>query len=175
MRAADDDPSGSWAWVGDAWGRHRELQRETVRGAIAGTRAAAASVQEGCARAQRAVDEGVAAARAGVRERSRRAYAEACRRWRQYPECAVVGTTLFLCNCRGAANGTMLGAAPKRAALTMLALSALASEPLAAKWGDAAGRASGALSETVRACCDAAGVLPAPRPSEQQPASGQPE
>ena len=76
-----------------------------------------------------------------------------------YPEVSVTALTLASCRARGSANGTWLGNAPRRAALTALILSSMFSTPLALKWGASVTEASKQLSDALKSQAQAIGLL----------------
>lgn len=160
MAGGADD---AWAWVRVLAARGREAETEMIRGGVATCRQARDSAQAAAAAAQNAVTEAADTADAHAVRAVARARASARRAAERYPETAVVGGTLVFCNALGALNGSLLGRAPRRAAVVALAIAAAERGPLAEKWGGAMSRSSAMLSDALKARVQSLGLLPPER------------
>lgn len=140
-------------------GRYRSAERETLQAGIAAARAARRSAAEAVENANTAAADAVASADAhavrGValgRQKLKRAA-------NKYPEAVVCGTTLLFCNAVGAMNGTMLGRAPRRAAIVAAVTTFVLRAPMAEKWGGTVAAYNARLSGAVREQFEAAGLV----------------
>ena len=158
-------PEANWAWVSVVVERYRAWETSTVKRFSAGLRYVEGRVEEAQDFALEKVEIGKAHAEMAARKADERARATLRRTVQEYPEVAVGGGgVLFACTL-GAANGTLLGRAPRRTVLVSALIAFGLQEPLLAKWGDQLVAASGALSTFMRLRCEAAGLLPPPEPA----------
>ena len=159
----------AWAWVPVMFARFREWEQATVKQTSAAVRTAKAAAldTQAClvdrARQVPVMAKGQAAIVTAKCRGTLQIWA------RDYPEAVVGGSTLFAACAFGAANGSLLGRAPRR--LTLLAAfgTYYLREPMAAKWGDSVAGVSSALSSGLKALAEARGLLPPPAPPTSPP------
>lgn len=152
-----------WGWVLEARDEFNRREHEALQGSVASARGAAESARSSVIAVGDATVQAVNDGESWIGRQRTRAFDHVRMTAREYPEWWVGGLTVLSCNARGVANGTMLGAAPRRAALTALVLAAFFQKPLLAKWKGNLGDASKWLSDAMRAPVESAGLLPTPR------------
>lgn len=149
----------SWAWVSVIVSNYRQWETRTVRAGISAGKVAYAEAQHAVAATADAARHGQQVAEAAFVSAVDSSLSATYHASQAYPEVSVAALTLASCRARGSANGTWLGNAPRRAALTALIFSSMFSTPLAQRWGESVAAASKQLSDSLKTQAQAAGLL----------------
>lgn len=152
----------AWAWVPVMFERYRAWEQATVKQTSAAVRstfeAALATREVASSWACSLPDK----AKAHAADAAARCRSSVQRATCDYPEGVIIGTSLGMGCALGAANGSMLGRAPRRLALAGMCVAYYLREPLSAKWGNDVAATSSSLSDALKAKAEAAGLLPSP-------------
>ena len=152
--------NGNWAWVPVLVERYKAWEVSVVKSVPAVVRALEVRVQE----ARDVVEEKVAIGKAHVEATAQaipvRARVQLRLIVKDYPEAAVSSGAIAYACAMGAANGSLLGRAPRSTLLFGSLIAFAVRQPLLAKWGGSLVAVSATLSTFLKARCEAAGLLP---------------
>ena len=139
-----------WGWVGQAWAEYREKETTGIRSMITSGHEAVQRVQTGLEEVSATVDRVTSTAEAHMIMSLDKFWANARKATFDYPLAVVGASTGLFGAALGAANGSMLGRAPKRCAAIGLLVGATLRGPILEKHGSQMAAASGWLSMIFR-------------------------
>lgn len=160
IRMPSLENNGNWAWVPVLVERYKAWEVSVVKSVPAVVRALEARVQEARDVVEEKVVIGKAHAEATAQAIPVRARAQLRLIVKDYPEAAVSSGAIAYACAMGAANGSLLGRAPRSTLLFGSLLAFAVRQPLLAKWGGSLVAVSATLSTFLKARCEAAGLLP---------------